>query len=50
MLLVCEISIEAYCRPNAVIKPLIIHALDRMSPNLTIFAQLRPVFVAFSAR
>jgi hypothetical protein len=49
MPLVCEISIETYGRPNDVIRPLIIHAPDRLSPNLTIFAQLRPIFIALSA-
>jgi hypothetical protein len=47
---VCEISIEGCCRPNEVFKPLNIHAHDRLSPNLTIYAQLRPIFIAFSAR
>jgi hypothetical protein len=50
MPLVCEISIEAYFRPNDVIRLLIIHAPNRLSPNLTIYAQLRPIFIAFSAR
>jgi hypothetical protein len=50
MPLVCEISIEAYCRPNDVIRPLVIHLPNRMSPNLTIYAQFRPIYVAFSAK
>jgi hypothetical protein len=49
MLLVCEISIEAYCRPNDVIKPMPIHTPTRMSPNLTIHAQLRAIFIASPA-
>jgi hypothetical protein len=48
--MVCEISIEADCRPYDVIRPLIIHASSRMSPNLTIHAQLRPIYIAFAAR
>jgi hypothetical protein len=43
MPLVCEISIEAYCRPNCVIRPLTGHALNRMSPDLTFYAQLWPI-------
>jgi hypothetical protein len=50
MPLVCEISIEAYCRLSDVYRPLVIHVHDRMSPNLTMYAQLRPIFIAFSAR
>jgi hypothetical protein len=50
MPLVCEISIAAYCRPNDVIRSLIILATDVVSTNLTIFAQLRPIHIAFSAR
>jgi hypothetical protein len=47
---VCEISIEGYCRPNEVFRPLIIHAHDILSPNLTIYAQLGPFHVAFAAK
>jgi hypothetical protein len=50
MPLVCEISIEAYCRPNDVIRPLIFHAATKISPNLTIYAQLRPIYFAIPAR
>jgi hypothetical protein len=46
---VCEISKEAYCRPNDVIRRLIIHAPDRLSPILTIFAQLRPIDSPFQS-
>jgi hypothetical protein len=49
MSLVCGISIEAYCRPNDVIRPVVIHAPDRISPNLTIHAQLNPISVALPA-
>jgi hypothetical protein len=49
MPLVCEISIEAYCRPNEVIRPLIIHAFDRMSRELTMYAQFWPIYNAFLA-
>jgi hypothetical protein len=49
MPLVCEISIEAYCRPNEVIRPLIIHASDRVSSNLTIYAQFWSLYLAFLA-
>jgi hypothetical protein len=49
MPLVCEISIEAYCRTNDVIRPLIIHAFDRMSPKVTIHAQFWPIYIAFLA-
>jgi hypothetical protein len=50
MPLVCEISEEAYCRPSDVIRPLTFHPPDRMSPNLTLLVQLRPIFIVFSAR
>jgi hypothetical protein len=50
MPLVCEISKEAYCRPNDVIRPLIIHAPDRISPDLTIYAQVNPLSIALPAR
>jgi hypothetical protein len=50
MPLVCEISRQAYCRPNDVIRSLILHAPTRMSANLTIFAQVRAIHIAFSAR
>jgi hypothetical protein len=50
MPLVCEISIEAYCRRIGVIRPLINHAFNRMSPIFTLYAQLRPVYTAFPAR
>jgi hypothetical protein len=50
MPLVCEISIEAYCRPNEVFGPLNIHTHVSMSPNLTIYAQLGPPDVAFAAK
>jgi hypothetical protein len=49
MPLVCEISIEAYCRLNDVIRLLVIHLPIRMSSNLTIYAQFRPFYVAFGA-
>jgi hypothetical protein len=44
---VCEISIEVYFRPIDVIRPLVIHAPNRMSPNLTFYAQLRPIYMPF---
>jgi hypothetical protein len=47
MPLVCEISIEAYCRPNDVIRPLTSHALVSSFPHLTIHAKFWPVFIAF---
>jgi hypothetical protein len=47
MPLVCEISIEAYCRRNDVIRRLIIGAPNRMSPNVTNCAQFRPINNAF---
>jgi hypothetical protein len=47
MPLVCEISIEAYCRPNGAIRPLTSHALVRPSSNLTIHAKFWPVYIAF---
>jgi hypothetical protein len=47
MPLVCEISIEAYCRPNDVIRSLITLSTDGVSPNLTFFAQLRPIYSLF---
>jgi hypothetical protein len=50
MPLVCEVSIEAYCRPNDVIRPLIIHASNRLSPFLKIYAQFLPIHIAFAAR
>jgi hypothetical protein len=50
MPLVCEISIEAYCRPNAVIRPLIVRVTNRLSPILTFFAQVRAIYIAFPAR
>jgi hypothetical protein len=50
MPLVCEISIEAYCRPNDVIRRLIIHAPNRMSPNVTVCAHFWPVYDALSPR
>jgi hypothetical protein len=50
MSLVCELRIEAYCRPTEVIRPLTIHACERMLPYLTIYAQLGPIYIAFSAR
>jgi hypothetical protein len=50
MPLVCEISIEAYCRRKDVIRRLIIHAPNRMSPDVTICAQLWPIAKALSAR
>jgi hypothetical protein len=50
MPLVCEMSIEAYCRPNHVIRPLVIHLPNRLSPNLIIYAQLGPFYVAFAAK
>jgi hypothetical protein len=50
MPLVCEISIEAYCRPNDVIRLLIIYDSDRLSPKLTLYTQKKPVNIAFSAR
>jgi hypothetical protein len=50
MPLVCEISIEAHCRPDDVISFLIIQASDRLSPNLTVYAQSRPIHLSLSAR
>jgi hypothetical protein len=50
MPLMFEISIEAYCRPNDVIRPLVIHLPNRMSPNLTTYTQFRPFYVAFAAK
>jgi hypothetical protein len=50
MPLVCEISIEAYCRLNDVIRPLILYADTKISPKLTMYAQFRPIYIAFSAR
>jgi hypothetical protein len=50
MPLVCEISIEAYCRRNDVIRRLLIDAPNRLSPNVTICAQLWPIANALSAR
>jgi hypothetical protein len=50
MPLVCEISIEAYCRPNDVIRPIILHAPNRMSPNPRVFAQVWAFHIAFLAR
>jgi hypothetical protein len=50
MPLVCEISIEASCRPNDIITLVSIHSLDRLSPNLIVYAQLRPVHIAFALR
>jgi hypothetical protein len=49
MPLVCEISIEAYCRPNDVIRHLIIHASNKLSRNLTVYAQFRPIYIVFAA-
>jgi hypothetical protein len=39
MPLVCEISIEAYCRPNDVIRRLNLLARIRMSPFVTACSQ-----------
>jgi hypothetical protein len=39
MALVSEISIDAYCGPNGVIRSLSNHASNRLSPDLNIFAQ-----------
>jgi hypothetical protein len=50
MPLVCEISIEFYCRRNDVIRPLNIHALNRLSPKLSIYAQFLPIYIAIAAR
>jgi hypothetical protein len=50
MPLVCEISIEAYCRPNDVVRRLIILGPNRMSPNVTLCAQCWPTYNAFSPR
>jgi hypothetical protein len=50
MPLVCEISIEAHCRPNHVVRRLIIHAPNRMSPNVTLCEQFSPMHKAFSRR
>jgi hypothetical protein len=50
MLLACEISMQAYYRPNDVIRPVNVLAPDRMSPNLTIHVQLWPVFIALPPR
>jgi hypothetical protein len=50
MPLVCEISIEAYCRPNHVVRRLIIHAPIRLVANVTLRAQFWPIYNAFSRR
>jgi hypothetical protein len=50
MPLVCDISLEDHCRLSDVIRPTLIHASNRMSPNLTFVGQLRPVHVAFALR
>jgi hypothetical protein len=50
MPLVCEISKEAYCRPNDVIRPLILHILNILSANLTFFVQLKLIHIAIPAR
>jgi hypothetical protein len=50
MPLVCEISIEAYCRPNDVIRPLIIQAYDSIFSRLTMYAQLGLIYIAISGR
>jgi hypothetical protein len=50
MPLVCVISEEGYCRVKDVIRPLVIHAPDRLSPNLTFYAQFRPICNAIAAR
>jgi hypothetical protein len=42
MPLVCEISLEAYCRRIDVIRRLSIDAPNRLSPDVTICAQLWP--------
>jgi hypothetical protein len=47
MPLVCEISIEAYCRRNDVIRRLNIDAPNRLSPNVTNCAQFRPIYNGF---
>jgi hypothetical protein len=49
MPLVCEISIEAYCRPNYVIRHLIIHVSNKLSRNLTVYSQFRPIYLAIAA-
>jgi hypothetical protein len=49
MPLVCEISMEAYSRPNVVIRRLFIHAHDRIPPYLTIYAQFNPIYIALPA-
>jgi hypothetical protein len=48
MTLVCEISIKAYCRPIDVVRRLIVHASNIMSPNVTICSQLGPKYNAVS--
>jgi hypothetical protein len=47
MPLVCEISLEAYCRRIDVMRRLIIDAPNRMTPDVTIFAQFWPITNAF---
>jgi hypothetical protein len=42
----CEISIQAYCLPNDFIRPWNVHVHSRLSPNLTIYPQLWPIYVA----
>jgi hypothetical protein len=49
MPLVCEISVEAHCLPNDVIRPIVIHAFDQLPRNLTIHAQLNPISIALLA-
>jgi hypothetical protein len=50
MTLVCEISIEAYCRPIDVVRRLIIHAPNRMSPIVTTCGQFWPIYNVYSPR
>jgi hypothetical protein len=47
MSLVSEISTQVCFRANDVMRPLIIHARNKMSPNLTFYAQLEPIYMPF---
>jgi hypothetical protein len=50
MPLVCEISIEAYCRPNDVVRRLVIHASKGIPPNVTTCGQFWPIYKVCSPR
>jgi hypothetical protein len=49
MPMVCEISIEAYCRPNDVVRRLNNHATITMVAYVTVCAQLGPIYIIFDA-